>query len=176
MMKKYSLFCLLILLVIALAACNRPAKNFSDAMLDKYQGQPGFFHVKIPPGLMQLVFNGEQGKEMTELFRDVNQVGIMVMSRQLSVENEILQAEVAEQLRNFNYDDLFTVAESGSILSFKVLEKNGQLNELMAMVSDEEGIILVSLYGKMEMGQIMSMAGKLSPEVLQSFADIRSRE
>ena len=145
-------------------------------MLDKYQGQPGFFHVKVPPGLLQLVFKGEQGKEMTDLFRDVNQVGIMVMNRQMKVEKELLQTEVAEQLRHFSYDDLFTVAEGGRIMSFKILEKDGQLNELMAMVSDEEGIILVSLYGKLEMSQIMNIARQLSPEVIQGFAGIRSQE
>jgi hypothetical protein len=71
------------------------------------------------------VIKDEEAGEMGLLLKDINQVGVMSIGNKSAETREILDVEIAEWLNHFQYEDLLTIAESGSKISFKLLEKDG---------------------------------------------------
>lgn len=159
--------------MVGLIGCNRPPRSFSEAMSDKYQGDKSYFHAKIPPALLQLVLKDEEAGEMSNLLKDLNQVGVMSIGSSSDENKEALHNEMAQWLSHFQYEDLLTIAESGRKVSFKLLEKNGQVQELMAIIANTDGVMIISLYGKLDMKQVMSLTQELNTEVFRGMVNLR---
>ena len=172
-MKKFHLSFIIIIFLAGLIGCNRPPRSFSEAMADKYQGNKNFFHIKVPPALLHIVIKDEEAGEMGLLLKDINQVGVMSIGNKSAETKEILDGEIAEWLNYFQYEDLLTIAESGRKMSFKIRTKDRQVHELMASVADSESVMIISLYGKLDMKQVMSLTQELNTEVFRGMVKLR---
>lgn len=158
--------------LIALIGCNRPPRSFSEAMSDKYRGDKNFFHIKVPPALLHIALKDEVAGEMSNLLKDINQVGVMAIGKNSNETGEALNVEIAEWVNHFQYEDLLTFAEGGRKMSFKTLTKNDQVHELMAIVNDSQGVMIISLYGKLDMKQVMSMTKELNTEIFRELVKL----
>jgi hypothetical protein len=172
-MKNLHLSFIIIIVLACSNGCNRPPRTFSEAMSDKYQGDKAYFHVKVPPALLQIVLKDEEAGSLSGLLKDLNQVGIMSVGNRTEESKEILNSDIASWLSHFQYEDLMTIAQSGSKISFKLLEKNGQVQELMAIIADSESVMIISLYGKLDMKQVMNLTRELNPEVFRNMVKLR---
>ncbi len=165
-MKNKSTYLLYLFIIsIALVLCNRLPRDFSEAMLESFQGHRGFYHIKLPPSLLQAVFKGEQTDQSISFLKDLKQVGVMSVGSTDLDEMARIEVEVNKWLDYFHYNDLFMVAEGGRKVSFKLMEKDGMVEEMMAVIKERESLMVISLHGRLDMSQVMSLSQQINPEV-----------
>lgn len=172
-MKKRHFSFIIIIVLAGLIGCNRPPRSFSEAMTEKYQGDKSFYHIKIPPALLHIVLKDEDTDEMSNLLKDINQLGVISVGNKSAETRDVLDGEITEWLNYFQYEDLLTIAESGSKMSFKIRTKDGQIHEFMAIVSDSQSVMIITLYGKLDMKQVMSMTEELNTEIFREMVKLR---
>lgn len=166
-MKNKSIYLLCLFISIALFSCNRPPKNFSEAMTDNFQGHKGFYQVRVPPSLLFKLIKAEQADEELAAMKDLKQIGVMsIGSTDISEMQEIEQV-VNKWLNHFSYTDLLAISEGGRKIVFKLLEKESVVEEMLALIVQKENLLVISLHGRLDLNQVMALTKNLNPEVFR---------
>jgi len=78
-----------------------------------------------------------------------------------------IETEVNKWLDYFHYNDLLMVAEGGRKVSIKLMEIDGKVEEMMAVIKERESLMVISLHGRLDMAQVISLSQQINPEVFR---------
>ena len=155
-------------LIVLFAACSGEPKTFEEEVRQLYQGDKGFFFIKIPPALMSLALNVAGDSDMSRFFGDARQVGVMSFGEGFSsTEKPVIVSQLEELLVKYEYEELIRISDSEKLLSMKMKENNGKVTELVTIVSQQDGpVMAVTLSGQIDVEQVVMMAADFDFDML----------
>ncbi len=155
-------------MLFVFAACSSEPKSFEEEVRQSYQGERGFFFIKVPPALLTLALKIADDNEMTEFFGDARQVGIISFGEGFpSSENPALVKILEEMLGRWEYEDLMKISDADRTISMKMKEEGGDVTELVTIVSQTGGpVMALTLSGKINLQTVVTMAADFDFEKL----------
>jgi hypothetical protein len=171
-------FLLLFLIIIAVLACKTEPRSFEEEVRHHYNGERGFFYIKVPPALLTLVLRATDDREMHEFFKNARQVGVISFGDGFyeSDRNDLVN-NLEEMLNRHRYDDLITISEKDRKIILKIREQDGSVSELVAIVSQSDSPLLaLTLSGEINIQTIASMASGFDYNKLLQLQSVGKRD
>lgn len=168
-MNQIKYYILGVLLLAGLFACENQ-KKVSDIIYEKYNDQPGFSMIALPPNFIDK-FVDESEKEQKEFLNQIRDLRLMVFNDEVDgKESKSVFEEVDKLLDKRNFEELMTINKGGSKVTVKIQQHKDIVREMHVMVKGEDNFFIASLLGRIDMNTISETMDKID---FDDFGDIQ---
>ena len=152
-MKNLKLFIISAVILTAFFACESQ-KKVSDIIFDKYNGQPGFSMIALPPNFVDKFVDEEQA-EQKEFLEQVRDFRLMIFDDEVAgKKDQSVYTEVDKLMDKRNFEDLMSINKDGSRITVKVHQKKDIVREMHVLIKGDEKFFIASLVGRIDLNQI----------------------
>jgi hypothetical protein len=174
-MQKFRILLTVFLsLLILFPACKNEPQTFEEELRHVFKGTRGFYYVKIPPALLNLVLKASDDKEMIDFFGNARQVGIISFGKELSEgKNLELVKDLDQMLEKYEFEELIRISDSGRLVTIKIREHGGSISDLVAIISQNPGTVTgITLSGEIDIQTIIKLAAEMDFDKLMQLQEI----
>ncbi len=159
-MNQLKYYFLGMIIIAGLFACESQ-KKISDVIYDKYNDQPGFSMIALPPNFVDK-FVDESQKEQKELLNQIRDLRVMIFDdKVVGKDNKSIYEEVDQMLSKRNFEELMSINKSGSKVTVQILKNKDVVKEMHVLIKGEDKFIMASLLGRIDLNTITEAMDKI---------------
>ncbi len=169
-MKKLALLSILIIGGVAAQAQEDAISKF----FGKYQNDDSFTQVTITARMFGLFANLDtEDAEDQEVIDAISNVkGLKILAKEDISNGKELYAEAFKLINSKDYEELMTVKEKDNDMKFLIREKDGVITELLMIMGSDEGFLLLSLVGDIDLKQISKLSKSMDIDGFEKLENI----
>jgi hypothetical protein len=171
-MKKYFVFLVLFSMASGLFAQNKAIEQ----LFQKYSDRDGFTSVVITKNMFQLFANVDNPTD-DEFLKTVKGLDfIKILSIKGETEGKTFYQELLTAIPEKEYKELMTIKETGSLVRFLTLEKDGVIRELIMVSNSKEESNMIWMAGIIDMKTVGKIAQGLHVEGMEDLEKAGKKE
>lgn len=167
-MKKYFLFYTLFCLTTGLSGQNKTMEQ----LFQKYSDKDGFTSVVITKNMFQLFANidNENNDDFLRTLKNLDFIKILTTKGE--DEGKLFYQEILEAIPEKDYKELMTIKETGKMVKFLTLEKDGIIKELIMVSGSKEESAMIWLTGIIDMKAVSKIAQGMKMEGMENLEKV----
>jgi len=159
-MKRLFYSCIAFVLLTGLISCESQ-KKISDIIYSRYNNQPGFTMMALPPNFVDNFINEDQ-KEEQELLNQVRDFRIMVFDDEIEgKDGRSVFEDVNNLLEKRNFEEMMSITKSGARVTVKIQQRKDLVREMHVLVRGEEKFFIASLTGRIDLNTISNAINEI---------------
>ena len=152
-MKNFKIYFLSVLIAAGLFACESQ-KKVSDIIYDKYNDQPGFSMIALPPNFVDN-FVDESEKEQKDLLNQIRDLRLMTFDDDVDgKEGKSVYTDIDKLLDKRGFEELVSINKDGFKITVQVKQNKDIVREMHVLVKGEEKFFIASLIGRIDLNTI----------------------
>ncbi len=165
-MKRESLFPVLAVLVFLLSSCATGPSPAADHIIRDYEGLPGVYTFRIPPGLIGMMMNGEDDQDVKNFLSGMETIKVIIINTAETKEKKLPEVveHFSKELKKENFEDLMEINQSGNKVSVKIHEQGDKTDEAMIMITSDNEFLGLSLVGNIDMKTLGKIVYKINQD------------
>ena len=168
-MNQLKLYFLGFIFIAGLFACESQ-KKISDVIYDKYNDQPGFSMIALPPNFVDK-FVDDSEKEQKKLLNQIRDLRVMTFDDEIDGKSgKSVFEEVDKMLNRRNFEELMNINKNGSQVTVQVRKNKDVVKEMHVIVKGEERFFIASLTGRIDLNTIDEAMNEID---FDDFGDIK---
>lgn len=137
---------IIILLLLCLPITSM-AQSLAQKVASNYEGKKGYTSVSISKSMFKMLSKIKTTDPEYASFQKFlsNLEGIKILIQEDAKTNILKNdlASLAQSLHKNGYEELMNINEEGNIISFKTLEKNNRIKELVMSITGDDTILMI---------------------------------
>lgn len=176
-MKPFKYFIILILMVIPFTGyCQLSA---AQKIAGNYEGKKGFTTVNISKSMFKMLSRikttDPEYKEIQKFATHLEGIKIVIQedAKGNTFKNEL--SALSKSLLNSGYEELMSVNEEGNVISFKALEKNNRISELVMSIVGEDTVLII-ISGNFLLEELTDITGNINLGGMDKVQKLKNRK
>jgi len=134
----------LLLLCLPLTAM---AQSLAQKVASDYEGKKGYTTVSISKSMFKMLSRikttDPEYKDFQKFLSNLEGIKILIQedAKTNTLKNDL--TSLAHSLTKNGYEELMNINEDGNIISFKTLEKNNRIRELVMSITGEDTVLMI---------------------------------
>lgn len=151
-----------LMLLLTFLSSDANAQRFGpQQMATTYSGKSGAISFTVPGWVMRLGMRSAD-KEMSNTFKGVRQVRLLVIDKSVVEVNERHVSRLQKTFKNRKHEPLVTVRSDGDDVRIYMQERRGKVKSLTILVNTAEELVMVHLNGSIAMSKIDQLINNYS--------------
>lgn len=171
-MKKYLIFIMLFSVNAGLFAQNKTIEQ----LFQKYSDRDGFTSVVITKNMFQLFANVDNPNNDDFLRTVKNLDFIKILSIKGENDGKAFYQEIQAAIPEKDYKELMTIKESGNLVKFLTLEKDGVIKELIMISGGKEESTMIWISGIIDMKTVAKIAQGMQINGMENLEKVEKKE
>ena len=162
------------LLLLMFSSCTSGPDPVADHVIRDYEGLPGVYTFRIPPGLVSVVMKGQDDRDVKDFLSGMETIKVIIINAAETKEKKLpaVVARFTKALKKEKFEDLMEINQSGNKISVKIHETGDKTDEAMIMIISEDEFLGLSLVGDIDMKTL----GKIVYKINQDDFNFKNKE
>lgn len=123
------------------------AQSLAQKVASDYEGKKGYTTVSISKSMFKMLSRikttDPEYKDFQKFLSNLEGIKILIQedAKTNTLKNDL--ALLAHSLTKNGYEELMNINEDGNIISFKTLEKNNRIRELVMSITGEDTVLMI---------------------------------
>ena len=150
--------------LILFSSCSSGPDPVADHVMRDFEGLPGVYTFRIPPGLVNMVMQGMDDQDVKDFLSGMETIKVIIINAAETTEKKLPEvvSRFIKALDKENFEDLRIVNQGGDKIVVKIHEEGNNTNE--TMITSEGEFPGLSLVGDIEMTALGKIVYKINQD------------
>ncbi len=160
------LFSAIGLLLLMVSSCSSGPDPVADHVIRDYEGLPGVYTFRIPPGLVGVVMKGQDDQDVKDFLSGMETIKVIIINAAETKEKKLtaVVARFTNALKKEKFEDLMMINQGGNQVVVKIHDEGDKTDEAMIMITSEDEFLGLSLVGDIDMKALGKIVYKLNQD------------
>jgi|SRR5690554_1605739 len=169
---------ILFLLIICLPL-SAMSQSLAEKLASNYEGKKGYTSVNISKSMFKMLSRisttDPEYKDFQNFLSNLEGVKILIQedAKNNALKNDL--TSLAHSLTKNGYEELMNINEEGNIISFKTLEKNNRIRELVMSITGEDTVLMI-ISGDFLLDELTSISDNVNIGGMDQVKKLKSKK